>query len=91
MVQVAWADHEVAAAEAETLMAFARRQRLPDAELTALHAMLTGRAPLLPPNLGLLKPRRAEVLRAVREVLVSDLEVADEEEEVLSQIAALLD
>jgi uncharacterized tellurite resistance protein B-like protein len=90
LVQVAWADHDVAAPEAEALMAFARRNGLPDAELTALNAMLTGRAPLLPPNLGLLKQRRADVLRAVKELLLSDLEVAEEEEEILSQIAALL-
>ena len=90
LVQVAWADHDVAAAEAEALVAFARRQGLSQTELDALQAMLTGRAPLAPPNLGLLKPRRTEVLRAVKELLLSDLEVAEEEEEILSQIAELL-
>lgn len=90
LLQVAWADHEVAPAEAEALLAFARRNSLPEAELLGLQAMLTGRAPLSPPNLGLLKERRTDVLRAVKELLLSDLEVADEEEEVLSQIAALL-
>ena len=90
LVQVAWADHDVAAAEAESLVAFARRQGLGEDELTALQAMLTGRAPLVPPNLGLLKTRRTEVLRAVKELLLSDLEVAEEEEEILSQIADLL-
>jgi uncharacterized tellurite resistance protein B-like protein len=90
LLQVAFADHEVAPAEAEALMTFARRSSLPEPELLALQAMLTGRAPLLPPNLGLLKPRRTEVLRAVKELLLSDLEVAEEEEEILGQIAALL-
>jgi uncharacterized tellurite resistance protein B-like protein len=90
LVQVVWADHDVATAEADALMAFARRQGLPDDELASLHAMLTGRAPLSPPNLGLLKARRTEVLRAVKELLLSDLHVAEEEEEVLSQVAALL-
>lgn len=90
LLQVAFADHEVAPAEAEALLAFARRSRLPETELAALQAMLTGRAPLTPPNLGLLKQRRADVLRAVKELLLSDLEVAEEEEEILSQIAALL-
>jgi uncharacterized tellurite resistance protein B-like protein len=90
LVQVVWADHDVAPSEAETLMAFARRSSLPDAELTALQAMLTGRAPLAPPNLGMLKQRRTEVLRAVKELLLSDLHLAEEEEEILSQIAALL-
>jgi hypothetical protein len=52
--------------------------------------MLTGRAPLAPPNLGLLKERRTEVLRAVKELLLADLDVAEEEEEILEQISALL-
>lgn len=90
LVQVAWADHDVAPVEAEKLLAFARRSNLPESELSALAAMLAGQAPLSPPNLGLLKGHRTEVLRAVKELLLSDLEVADEEEAILSQVAALL-
>jgi uncharacterized tellurite resistance protein B-like protein len=90
LLQVAWADHEVAPAEAAALLGFARRSSLPERELSELQAMLTGRAPLVPPNLGLLKQRRTEVLRAVKELLLSDLAVVDEEEDILSQIAALL-
>lgn len=90
LVQVAWADHDVAPAEAEALLAFARRSGLNEAELGELSSMLKGRAPLAPPNLGLLKPRRTEVLRAVKDLLLSDLEVAEEEEDLLEQIAALL-
>ncbi len=90
LVQVAWADHEVASAEAEALLVFARRSGLDEDEVAGLSAMLAGHAPLVPPNLGLLKERRTDVLRAVKELLLSDLEVADEEEEILSQIAALL-
>lgn len=90
LVQVAWADGDVAPAEAEALLAFARRNGLDQDELQSLSAMLTGRAPLAPPNLGLLKERRTDVLRAVKDILVSDLEIAEEEEEVLEQIAGLL-
>jgi uncharacterized tellurite resistance protein B-like protein len=90
LVQVAWADHDVASAEVQRLLSFARRNGLSPAEIEELQAMLAGRAPLTPPNLGLLKQRRTEVLRAVKQLLLSDLEVADEEEAVLSQIAALL-
>jgi uncharacterized tellurite resistance protein B-like protein len=90
LVQVAWADHDVAPAEAEALLAFARRSGLGESELSSLSATLAGRAPLAPPNLGLLRERRTEVLRAVKEMLLSDLEVAEEEEDVLSQIASLL-
>lgn len=90
LVQVAWADHDVAPSEAEALVAFARRSGLAEEELQELSAMLAGRAPLAPPNLGVLKERRTEVLRAVKELLLSDLEIAEEEEDVLGQIAALL-
>lgn len=90
LLQVAWADHDVAPAEAQALIAYARRSGLGEAELTNLSNMLSGRAPLSPPNLGLLKERRTEVLRAVKELLLSDLEVAEEEEDILEQIAALL-
>lgn len=90
LVQVAWADHDVAPEESQALLAFARQRGLGEAELTALSAMLAGRAPLLPPNLGLLKQRRTEVLRAVKELLLSDSQLHADEEDVLSQIAALL-
>ena len=90
LLQVAWADHDVAPAEAEALLAYARRGGLSGSELESVSAMLSGRAPLSPPNLALLRERRTEVLRAVKELLLSDLEIADEEEELLEQIAALL-
>jgi uncharacterized tellurite resistance protein B-like protein len=90
LVQVAWADHDVAPAEIEALTKFARQNGLEGPELASLRDMLTGRAPLVPPNLGLLKAKRTEVLRAVKELLLSDLQVDEAEEEILSQIAALL-
>jgi hypothetical protein len=90
LLQVAWADHEVAPAEAEALLAYGRRSGLDEDEQRGLAAMLSGRAPLAPPNLGVLKERRAEVMRAVKELLLSDLAVADEEDDLLAQIAALL-
>ena len=90
LLQVAWADHDVAPAEAEALLAFARRSGLDENEQQQLSAMLAGRAPLAPPNLALLRGRRAEVLHAVKELLLVDLEIADEERDLLEQIAALL-
>jgi len=90
LLQVAWADHDVAPAEAEALLDYARRSGLGATEQSALAAMLAGGAPLAPPNLGLLKARRTDVLRAVKELLLVDLELVEEEEELLEQIAALL-
>lgn len=90
LLQVAWADHEVAVQERDALIAFARRSGLQESDMAAVTAMVTGRAPLTPPDLSVLKPRRTEVLRAVKELLLIDLQVGEEEEEILSQIAALL-
>jgi uncharacterized tellurite resistance protein B-like protein len=90
LLQVAWADHDVDPAETEALLAFARRNGSSQSELEELAAMLAGRLPLVPPNLSLLKARRAEVLRAVKELILKDVNVAEEEEQLLTQIAALL-
>ena len=90
LLQVVQADHQVTAAESEALLAFARRSGLHPAELLSLQEMLEGRATLSPPNLGLLKGRRTEVLRAVKEILLSDQTISAEEEEVLAQISTLL-
>jgi uncharacterized tellurite resistance protein B-like protein len=90
LLQVAWADDDVAPAEAEILVVFARKQQLSEDKLELLSECLAGRAPLPPPNLGFLKPRRLEVMRAVKELLLSDLSVADEEEAILEQISSLL-
>jgi uncharacterized tellurite resistance protein B-like protein len=90
LLQVAWADHEVAPAEAEALRAFARRSGLADIEQQQLADMLAGRVPLAPPDFGLLKARRTDVLRAVKELLLADVALADDEEDLLGQIAALL-
>ena len=84
------ADDDVASAEAETLLAYARENNLPPEQLQLLTECLAGRAPLPPPNLGELKLRRVETLRAVRQLLLSDLHLAKEEEDVLAQVATLL-
>ena len=89
LLRVVWADHEVASAAA--LSSFARRRGLRDGDLQSVTQMLASRAPLSPPNLGLLTPRRTEVLRAVKERLLSDLHIADEKERALGEVAALLE
>ena len=90
LLQVAWADDDVATAEAEALLAYGRKNSLSDDKLELLAACLAGRAPLPPPNLGFLKQRKLEVMRAVKELLVSDLHVAEEEEAILAQLSSLL-
>jgi uncharacterized tellurite resistance protein B-like protein len=90
LLQVAWADDDVAPEEAEALLAYGRKSLLSQDKLELLSQCLAGRAPLPPPNLGFLKERRLDVMRAVRELLLSDLSVADEEQAILEQISLLL-
>jgi len=90
LLQVAWADDDVAVEEAEALLAYGRKSLLEPDKLELLAACLAGRAPLPPPNLGFLKERRLDVMRAVKELLMTDLHVAAEEEAILEQLSALL-
>ena len=90
LLQVAWADDDVQPAEKEALLAYAKRCALPADQLELLESCLAGRAPLPPPNLGYLKEHRVDVLRAVKALLLSDLHIAAEEEQILTQISALL-
>jgi uncharacterized tellurite resistance protein B-like protein len=90
LLQVAWADHAVSPEESKALLEFGRRSGLPEAELEQISECLAGRAPLSPPNLGMLKTRRLEVLRAMKELVTSDLHLANEEEDLIEQISMLL-
>ncbi len=90
LLQVAWADEQMAPEEASALLAQAKDLGLAEQHLGELETYLSGQEPLPPPNLALLKGRRVEVLKAVKAMLQSDLKVAPEEDEVLEQIALLL-
>jgi uncharacterized tellurite resistance protein B-like protein len=90
LLQVAWADNDVAPEEAEALMQRAREISLSEAHIQELATYLRGEAPLPLPNLGLLRTRRAEVLKHVKRMLEADLQVRDEESEILEQISTLL-
>ena len=90
LLQVAWADDDVALEEADALLAFGRRSQLSEEQLELLAHCLAGKAPLPPPHFGLLKERRVEVLRAIKELLSSELRVGAAEDAILEQISALL-
>lgn len=90
LLQVVFADDEVAHEEQATLLAFGRAHGLGEEQLETLSTCLAGKAPLPLPNLGFLKTRRVDVLRATRDLLVSDRRVAAEEDAILEQISALL-
>ena len=90
LLQVAWANDEIADQEAAALRAFANKSQLSPEQQALLAQCLAGSAPLPPPNLGYLKEHRLDVMRAVKELLMTDLHVDGEEEAILSQIGALL-
>ena len=90
LLQAVWADGEVADEEAEALHDYAVRAGVDQAELETLDACLAGQQPLVPPNLGLLKGHRTEVLRAVKKLLTSDQRIHEEEESLLGELSELL-
>jgi len=90
LLQVAWVDDDISSEEAAALLDFARKSQLSDEQLELLSACLAGKAPLPPPNLGVLKARRLDTLRAAKNLIVSDLRVGAAEETILEQISALL-
>jgi uncharacterized tellurite resistance protein B-like protein len=91
LLQAVWADGEVATEEAEALHDYAVRAGVTQTEIETLDACLTGQAPLPPPNLGLLKLRRTEVLRVVQKLLRADNRMHEDEEALLGEISTLLD
>jgi uncharacterized tellurite resistance protein B-like protein len=90
LLQVAWADDDVAREEAAALLAFGKKNQLSDDHLAVISACLAGKSPLPPPNIGFLKSRRVDALRAVKDLLTSDLRVGAAEDAILTQISALL-
>lgn len=90
LLQVAWVDDEISPEESGALLAFARKSQLTGEQLELISACLAGKAPLPPPNLGVLKARRVDVLRAAKNLVVCDLRVGAAEETILEQISALL-
>lgn len=90
LLQVAWADNEVEPHEADALRDLAERYRLCDEDLDRLEGYLSGEQQLPPPNLGLLKSRKDEVMIALQSFLLSDMAVVKEERELLAEIELIL-
>ena len=90
LLQAVWADGEVAAEEAEALHDFAVRSGVRPSDIESLDGCLAGLAPLPLPNLGLLKTRRTDVMRAVQKLLTADPRMHEDEEALLGEISTLL-
>jgi len=90
LLQAVWADGEVAPEEAEAIHDFAVRSGVGISEIESLDGCLAGLAPLPLPNLGLLKTRRTDVMRAVQKLLQADQRMHEDEEALLGEISTLL-
>ena len=91
LLQVAWADEEVASAEATAIIGRARALDIGDEHVELLEACLRGEKTLPPPNMGFLRKHRDEALAAVRALILSDGEMSEDESEVLAQIEEMLE
>lgn len=90
LLQVAWADEEVASAEATAIIGRARTLDIGDEHVELLEACLRGEKTLPPPNMGFLRQHRDQALAAVRALIYSDGAMSEEESEVLAQIEEML-
>jgi uncharacterized tellurite resistance protein B-like protein len=90
LLQAVWADGEVADEEAAAVHDFAVRSGVELADIETLDGWLGGEAPLPLPNLGLLREKRTEVMRALQKLLASDQRIHEDEEAILAQISELL-
>lgn len=90
LLQVAWADDEVAREEKMMILGLARSWYVPEPEIKYLIERLDQGQPLPQPNLALLRTRPDDVLTAVRGLVLSDGQVSSSETEMVKQIAEML-
>lgn len=90
LMQVALADHELAAAERETLLHVADALLPSDERLAEVEAWLEGSAKLPPPDIATLKAHQHEVMLEARRVVLADGKVLGDEEDMLTEIFRLL-
>jgi uncharacterized membrane protein YebE (DUF533 family) len=90
LIQVAWADHEIADDERAMLEARARASGLGEQAVATLQRFLATEAKLPAPDFGFLRAHRDAAIAAAEKMVHSDAQVSDSEEEVLSEIRQLL-
>ena len=91
LIQVAWADGEVADDEVEHLRERARAAGLGDKAIAMLDAFMGGERKLPAPDFGFLREHRDEALAAAEKMVISDEEVRTALREILAEIHILLD
>lgn len=90
LLQVAWADEEVASQEAAAIIGRARKLDIGDDHVALLEACLRGEKTLPPPNMGFLRDHRDQALAAVRALVYVDGTKSEGESEILEQIEEML-
>ena len=90
LLQVAWADEEVASGEATEIIGRARALDIGPDHLEVLEACLRGEQTLPPPDMGFLRLHRERALAAVRALIDVGNEIKPEESQVLEQIEEML-
>jgi hypothetical protein len=90
LVEVAWADREIAPEEAVYLESLAEQAAVPDGELAALRAALRDQGRMPAPDMALLHQHRDAVLRAVDDLIRIDARIVADELAVRRAIESLL-
>ena len=90
LMQVAWADHDLAEDEVAHVAEVARGAGLGDKAVSILEERLRGEGKLPPPDLGFLRKHRETALAAAERLIHADSHVSDDEESLLEQIRELL-
>jgi len=90
LLQVAWADDEVAERERALILGAARSWGVQEKTIASLMERLDTGEPLPSPNLSLLKTRPDEALEAARALVAADGKVTEEEKEMLEQIRQMI-
>jgi uncharacterized tellurite resistance protein B-like protein len=90
LLQVAWADDEIQGQERRLILGLAERLGLPLERRAELDCRLEGLGSLPPPNMGVLKARKAEVLQVAESLVLSDERLDDDENSMLAQLHELL-
>ncbi len=90
LVQVAWADHEIAPEEVTFIIEAAKRAKVSAHDVATLGEWLDDRMTLPPPDLGFLRQHADEVITAVSLLITSDNRIVKDEVDALNQIRAML-
>lgn len=91
LVQVAWADHEIATEEYDYIMTLVQQTNATPEVVETLRRALVDEGRVPAPDFGLLRQHPDRVMNAVRDMIAIDNKIVEEEEAIAAQIEALLE